>query len=456
MIPARRSWVFDDHDEDRLHVFVPGAMGAGILLSIGVLLSDAYRRLGGQRLARRRIATSARAVAAGVVGADDTAPVVPVGVRHPRVYVMVVAAGVGLAALLLSGATWNYFNPNGYVNDIAWLWAGGVVTAIFFARVAHIAAYAVPQSLPPIVGAAGLGITLRFTQLSDGIVSNLVVASACLSITTLGVYLARRRAAAAARLPGWAWHLFVSTPLTKPLDPDDAAAESGTTRAGQRLAREGVRLVAALGTLVVAAALVADPPATWEVEAFRALNGLPHVVDPAVWAVTQVGSSVMVPVAAAALWLRARDWKPVAALFATSVLIGWLAAQGIQELAARGRPAALFDDAILGVAANTDGVGFPSGHAVVVFMVATALSRYVPRRVRWGLYGVAVLVALTRLYIGAHMPLDLIGGAALGVIAGTLVHVVAPRLEIPSREKDLTFQSDRRHTVMAHLERGRP
>ncbi|NIV49571.1 MAG: hypothetical protein GWN46_23620, partial [Gammaproteobacteria bacterium] len=152
MIPARRSWVFDDYDEDRLHVFVPGAMGAGILLSIGILLSDAYRRVGGHRFAQRRTAATARAVAAEVVGGHDATAVVPVGFRHPRVFVMVVAGGVGLAALLLPGATWNYFNPNGYINDIAWLWAGGVVTGIFFARVAYIAAYAVPKSLPPIVG----------------------------------------------------------------------------------------------------------------------------------------------------------------------------------------------------------------------------------------------------------------------------------------------------------------
>lgn len=456
MIPVRRSWVFDDLDEDRLHVFVPGAMGAGILLSIGILLSDACRRLGGQQLVERRIAATAGAVASSVVGGRDATPAPPAGFRHPRVFVMVVAGAAGLAALLLPGATWNYFNPNGYINDIAWLWAGGVVTGIFFARVAYIAAYVVPKSLPPIVGAISLGITIRFTQLSDGIVWNLVVAAGCLAGGALAVHLARRHAAAVTHLPGWTWPFFVSTPLTKPFEASDPVAASVAAPAGQRLAGDGARLVVALGGLGVAAALVADPPAFWEAAAFHALNGLPHVVDPAVWAVTQVGSSVMIPVAAAALWLRARDWKPVAALVAASVLVGWLAAQGMQELAERGRPAALFDDATLGATAIAEGVGFPSGHVVVVFMVATALSRYSPRRVRWGLYGTAVVVALSRVYVGAHMPLDLIGGAALGVIAGTLVHLVAPPTEMPPREKVLTFQSDGRDTVMTQLERGRP
>ena len=369
---------------------------------------------------------------------------------------MVVAGAAGLAALLLPGATWNYFNPNGYINDIAWLWAGGVVTGIFFARVAYIAAYVVPKSLPPIVGAVGLGITIRFTQLSDGIVANLVVATGCLAGGAFAVHLARRHAAAVTHPTGWTWPFFVSTPLTRPLEASDPAAASVAAPAGQRLAGDGARLVAALGALGVAAALVAEPPALWEAAAFHAVNGLPHALDPAVWAVTQVGSSALIPVAAAALWLRFREWKPVAALLATSVLVGWLAAQGMQQLTGRGRPAALFDDAALGVTAVADGVGFPSGHVLVVFMVATVLSRYVPRRVRWGLYGVAVVVALTRVYVGAHMPLDLIGGAALGVIAGTLVHLVAPPSKVPSREKVLTFQSEGRDTVMTQLERGRP
>ena len=79
MIPVRRSWVFDDLDEDRLHVFVPGAMGAGILLSIGILLSDACRRLGGQQLVERRIAATAGAVASSVVGGRDATAAPPAG-----------------------------------------------------------------------------------------------------------------------------------------------------------------------------------------------------------------------------------------------------------------------------------------------------------------------------------------------------------------------------------------
>jgi membrane-associated phospholipid phosphatase len=38
--------------------------------------------------------------------------------------------------------------------------------------------------------------------------------------------------------------------------------------------------------------------------------------------------------------------------------------------------------------------------------------------VRWVLVVLAALVGLGRVYVGAHLPLDVIGGAALGVAAG--------------------------------------
>ena len=36
----------------------------------------------------------------------------------------------------------------------------------------------------------------------------------------------------------------------------------------------------------------------------------------------------------------------------------------------------------------------------------------------------AVLVGLLRIYVGAHLPLDILGGAALGLAAGGAVHLV--------------------------------
>jgi undecaprenyl-diphosphatase len=57
---------------------------------------------------------------------------------------------------------------------------------------------------------------------------------------------------------------------------------------------------------------------------------------------------------------------------------------------------------------------FPSGHATSTFGAAVAVSRMWPQtRVLW--WTLAVLVGYSRIYLGHHYPLDVLGGAVLGI-----------------------------------------
>jgi undecaprenyl-diphosphatase len=60
---------------------------------------------------------------------------------------------------------------------------------------------------------------------------------------------------------------------------------------------------------------------------------------------------------------------------------------------------------------------FPSGHASVAFACATVLGSFEPR-LRVPLYALAALVALARPYVGVHFPLDIVAGAAWGLLVG--------------------------------------
>jgi undecaprenyl-diphosphatase len=58
---------------------------------------------------------------------------------------------------------------------------------------------------------------------------------------------------------------------------------------------------------------------------------------------------------------------------------------------------------------------FPSGHAAVSFACAATAARFAPRRVVPLLYVLAALIAWSRVYVGAHYPLDVLVGALIGL-----------------------------------------
>jgi undecaprenyl-diphosphatase len=61
------------------------------------------------------------------------------------------------------------------------------------------------------------------------------------------------------------------------------------------------------------------------------------------------------------------------------------------------------------------GGSFPSGHAATSFACATVLAFALPRY-RLALFALAAAIAWSRVYVGVHYPLDVLGGAALGVL----------------------------------------
>jgi undecaprenyl-diphosphatase len=61
---------------------------------------------------------------------------------------------------------------------------------------------------------------------------------------------------------------------------------------------------------------------------------------------------------------------------------------------------------------------FPSGHSTTAFACATVIAWAAPR-LAVPVFVLAALVAWSRVYVGVHYPLDVIGGAALGVLVAT-------------------------------------
>jgi undecaprenyl-diphosphatase len=119
-----------------------------------------------------------------------------------------------------------------------------------------------------------------------------------------------------------------------------------------------------------------------------------------------------------------RRWG-VLALTVIAVGVADWSATGLKALIDRPRPPLRYAEPKTLVPVPHD-ASFPSGHAATSFAAATMLSLAFPRLAPL-LYVLAAAVAFSRVYVGVHYPLDVIGGALLGVIAAIAVRFLVQR-----------------------------
>jgi undecaprenyl-diphosphatase len=132
----------------------------------------------------------------------------------------------------------------------------------------------------------------------------------------------------------------------------------------------------------------------------------------------QAGSLSAPFVVAGWSYWRTRNLDP-AVVYATSGFTTWLLAKGVKKLVGRGRPYDHDPSTNLRLATRTDGsLGYVSGHAAVASTLSTIIGRSRTPAAVAGLQACALLVGATRIYAGAHLPLDVVGGMALGIIVG--------------------------------------
>jgi undecaprenyl-diphosphatase len=152
----------------------------------------------------------------------------------------------------------------------------------------------------------------------------------------------------------------------------------------------------------------------WVTRLMRALTGLG---DPASWILMGL-----------ALASCGGDGPRYSGLLGAAAGFALVLTQPLKRICCRKRP----DCGIGGFAAladNPDVFSFPSGHTAVAFAVAAAFAGQAGP-----LAGIALVlaggIALSRVYLGAHYPLDVVAGAVLGITAGTAARLLVVQLPL--------------------------
>lgn len=114
---------------------------------------------------------------------------------------------------------------------------------------------------------------------------------------------------------------------------------------------------------------------------------------------------------------RARGaWQLALAIGLTSLLVD----QVLKPAVARPRPPDQPAGEVRLIDRRPGGASFPSGHAANAAAGAYAVGRLWPEG-RVALWTVAALIGFSRVYVGAHYPLDVIGGACVGLLCAAFV-----------------------------------
>jgi undecaprenyl-diphosphatase len=126
--------------------------------------------------------------------------------------------------------------------------------------------------------------------------------------------------------------------------------------------------------------------------------------------------------------VRRQSWIVVMTVLA--VAVADLASRGLKAVFDVERPNVRYAEPKPLVPAPHD-AAFPSGHAATSFAAATILTVAAPRLGPLWLV-LALAVGFSRVYVGVHYPLDIVGGAVLGVaVATALLRRVRVRLRSP-------------------------
>lgn len=151
----------------------------------------------------------------------------------------------------------------------------------------------------------------------------------------------------------------------------------------------------------------------------------PIWLDRVMWLITQLGNMLTALIVAFLFFIL--NYRLLALEIILGTLTLWLLVEIIKALSNRDRPFLTLDNARV-IGWREKGDSFPSGHTTQIFFLMTLFILYFQLGLgaSIALYTIALLVGLTRIYVGAHYPRDVIAGIVLGLVWGILSTLLNP------------------------------
>lgn len=151
---------------------------------------------------------------------------------------------------------------------------------------------------------------------------------------------------------------------------------------------------------------------------FSALHGQPPGFYWLFYAITNLGNPFVVTVLASLAFLLGRGkFKAFAAILSVGLLFSLVITEDVKDILQRARPPGAYGANVL----HMTSYSFPSGHALSIFLAAAVLGAYFGWKYRVAGYAIALIVSLSRVYLGVHYPTDVIGGAIIGTFLGEML-----------------------------------
>jgi len=184
---------------------------------------------------------------------------------------------------------------------------------------------------------------------------------------------------------------------------------------------------------VLAAIVVTGAATQFDISAFYSLNDLSssYPIAAAAIAVTQFGYEPVLALFSALLFFVDRQNAKLALEILMAFVIADAVVLVLDSVYFRPRPYETLSNVLLpgGLGNNSS---FPSGHATKAFAVAAVVA------LQWGKKAAPIVliscgVALSRVIIGVHYPLDVTAGAVLGAAVGISTVYVSEKFEIAGR-----------------------